>query len=140
MTVLLDGIGGCGCNTSSLLGPEIQSDELTIININTDAAALDHCRSGDNILIGKNLTNGFGAGSAPEVGLAAAEENEKQLRELLIGNDILILTTDLGGGTGTTPLIAKIARDLAILCISRATLPFQSEGSMRMNYATDGLE
>ncbi|PKH07134.1 cell division protein FtsZ [Moritella sp. Urea-trap-13] len=142
MTVLLAGVGGCGCNTSSLLGAEIQSDDLTIININTDAAALDHCSSGDNILIGKNLTNGFGAGSAPEVGLAAAEENEKQLRELLIGNDILILTTGLGGGTGTgaTPHIAKIARDLAIPCIVVATLPFQSEGKMRMNYATQGLE
>ncbi|QUM75796.1 cell division protein FtsZ [Moritella sp. 24] len=142
MTVLLAGVGGCGCNTSSLLGADIQSDELSIININTDAAALEHCSSGENVLIGKNLTNGFGAGSAPEIGFAAAQENEKQLRELLIGHDILILTTGLGGGTGTgaTPLIAKMARDLAIPCIVVATLPFQSEGKMRSNYATDGVE
>ncbi|WP_418642381.1 cell division protein FtsZ [Vibrio chaetopteri] len=140
--ILVLGVGGCGCNTSSTIGDAIEDDNLKIININTDASALERCKSGENFLIGRSLTNGFGAGARPEVGLDAAKENEDDLKALFDGQDIIFITAGLGGGTGTgaTPFIIELARNSnkPVICIP--TLPFKTEGELRMKNALEGLK
>lgn len=140
--ILLVGIGGCGCNTSSMVGKAISAENLTVVNVNTDASALEKCMSGENLLIGERLTCGFGAGARPNVGLEAAQENTEQLSALFEQQDIVFVTTGLGGGTGTgaAPFIIELAKVAGKPVICVATLPFRSEGAIRMENAQDGLK
>ncbi|MDO6763917.1 cell division protein FtsZ [Agarivorans sp. 1_MG-2023] len=140
-TVSVIGVGGCGCNALALLEPG-QNATIQLYNVNTDAAALAHCNQGESVLIGKELTNGYGAGADPDVGKQAAEESKSTLRAIIESADVVLLTTGLGGGTGTgsTPVLAKLADELGKPCIVVATLPFASEGQMRTNYAQQGIE
>ena len=140
--ILVLGVGGCGCNTSSAVGDAIKDDNLKVININTDASALERCTSGENFLIGSSLTNGFGAGAKPEVGLDAAKENEDELIGLFEGQDIIFITAGLGGGTGTgaTPFIIELAKNSKKPVICIPTLPFKTEGELRMKNALGGLD
>ncbi len=135
------GIGGCGCNTVSMLHNVLDNENVNLVAINTDNAVLNHCEMENKILIGESLTKGYGAGADPAVGLEAAKESESQIREQLEESDIVIITTGLGGGTGTgaSPYVAGLAKEQGKPCISVATLPFGSEGAMRMGFAEDGL-
>jgi len=136
------GIGGCGCNTINMLHENNLSDRINLIAINTDLAALNSINVANKILIGENLTNGYGAGSDPAIGLQAAQESEELLRNAMVDSDVIIITAGFGGGTGTgaSPLVAKIARELRINCLAIVTIPFESEGKMRMDYALQGIE
>jgi len=136
------GIGGCGCNTVNMLNEYIETESVNLIAVNTDLAVLNHTEVKSKILIGKDLTNGYGAGADPAVGLKAAQESEELLKNTIKDSDIVIITAGFGGGTGTgaSPLVAKIARELNISCLAIVTLPFESEGKMRMDYALQGLE
>jgi len=136
------GIGGCGCNTVNMLNEHIETESVNLIAVNTDLAVLNHTEVKSKILIGKDLTNGYGAGADPAVGLKAAQESEELLKNTIKDSDIVIITAGFGGGTGTgaSPLVAKIARELNISCLAIVTLPFESEGKMRMDYALQGLE
>ena len=135
------GIGGCGCNTVNMLHNNNLADRVNLIAVNTDLAVLNHIDVESKILIGENLTNGYGAGADPAVGLKAAQESEELLTNSLKDSDIVIITAGFGGGTGTgaSPLVAKIARELGISCLAIVTLPFESEGKMRMDYANQGI-
>lgn len=136
------GVGGCGCNTVNMLNEQDFSSSVKLIAVNTDLAVLNHSEVATKILIGENLTNGYGAGADPAVGLKAAQESEEALRNAIKNSDIVIITAGFGGGTGTgaSPFIANIARELGISCIAVSTLPFESESQMRMNYAMEGVE
>jgi cell division protein FtsZ len=118
------------------------SQQVNLIAVNTDLAALNTLQVENKILIGENLTNGYGAGSNPEVGLKAAEESEELLTNAIENSDIVIITAGFGGGTGTgaSPLVARIARELNINCLAIVTLPFESEGKLRMDFALQGIK
>jgi cell division protein FtsZ len=135
------GIGGCGCNTINMLRENGLADSVNLLAVNTDLAVLNHIEIESKILIGENLTNGYGAGADPAVGLKAAQESEALLTNALKDSDIVIITAGFGGGTGTgaSPLVAKLARELGISCLAIVTLPFESEGKMRMDYALQGI-
>jgi cell division protein FtsZ len=135
------GIGGCGCNTINMLNESSFSNSVQLIAVNTDLAVLNHSSVNTKILIGENLTKGYGAGADPAIGLRAAQESEEALRNAIDGSDIVIITAGFGGGTGTgaSPLVAKIAKELDINCLAVVTLPFESESKMRMDYALAGI-
>jgi cell division protein FtsZ len=135
------GVGGCGCNTINMLYENGLSSQVNLIAVNTDLASLNSLQVENKILIGENLTNGYGAGSNPEVGLKAAEESKDLLKNAIKKSDLVIITAGFGGGTGTgaSPFIARITRDLNIKCLAILTLPFESEGKLRMDFALQGI-
>lgn len=135
------GVGGAGNNTLSRL-MEIGVKEVETIVTNTDVQDLLYAKANYKILIGKNITKGLGAGSNPQIGEESARENEKDLREILEGSDMVFVTCGLGGGTGTgaAPVVAEIAKSIGALTISIVTLPFTEEGTMRWDNAKVGLE
>ena len=142
LLITVVGVGGCGCNTINMLHENNLSSTVNLIAVNTDLAVLNHSAVESKILIGQDLTNGYGAGADPAIGLKAAEESEETLKAAIEGSDIVIITAGFGGGTGTgaSPLIAKLARELSINCLAVVTLPFESESKMRMGYALEGIE
>lgn len=142
LLITVVGIGGCGCNTVNMLHENNLSGQVNLVAVNTDLAALNSINVEKKILIGENLTNGYGAGADPIIGYQAAQESEQLLRSAIMDSDIVIITAGFGGGTGTgaSPLVAKIARELNINCLAIVTLPFESEGKMRMDYALQGID
>jgi cell division protein FtsZ len=138
------GIGGAGNNAvNNMLLAKIQNVDFYAVNTDTQALSLSLADEEHRIQIGKNLTRGFGAGSDPKIGYDAAKESENEIKELLEGTDLLFLTAGMGGGTGTgaTPFIAKLARELNILTIAVVTKPFETfEGRVRMQNALLGIE
>ena len=135
------GVGGGGGNavnrmiTSGLQGVEF-------IAVNTDKQALRKCVAPTQLAIGEKITNGFGAGSNPEIGKRAADEAYNDVKKLLSGADMVFLTAGMGGGTGTgaTPIVAKAAREMDILTVAVVTTPFAFEGKKRMLQADEGIE
>src|SRR3989338_5644971 len=126
------GVGGSGSNTISRIAKfNVQGIEL--IAVNTDAQALHSCKVPNKILIGKNVTRGLGAGMDIELGKQAAEENTKEISEFLKDADMVFITSGMGGGTGSgaTPVIAEIAKNLGVLTVVVATTPFTFEGEQR---------
>lgn len=142
LLITVVGIGGCGCNTINMLHENGLSEQVNLIAVNTDLAALNTLQVENKILIGENLTKGYGAGSNPGVGLKAAEESEELLINAIKNSDIVIITAGFGGGTGTgaSPLVCRIARELNINCLAIVTLPFESEGKLRMDFALQGIK
>ncbi len=134
------GTGGAGNNTISRL-QEMGIKGAELIAVNTDAQQLVYTRADRKILIGKRLLKGLGAGSDPKLGEQAAREDEEELRKALEGSDLVFITCGLGGGTGSgsAPVIAEIAKELGALTVSVVTLPFSSEGKIRLENAITSL-
>jgi len=135
------GIGGGGNNSLSRMR-EIGIRGGELIAINTDAQDLLYANADHKILIGKELTQGLGAGSNPQIGQEAAKESEAEIKKKLAGADMVFLTCGLGGGTGTgaAPVIAGLAKKQGALTIAVVTLPFTIEGKKRIENAMNGLE
>ena len=135
------GAGGAGNNTISRLN-EMGIEGATTIAVNTDAQDLFYSQSAKKILLGRQTSKGLGAGGEPSVGEECAEESEDEIRDELEGADMVFVTCGLGGGTGTgsAPIIAKIAKKLGALTVAVATLPFSAEGIKRRENAEQGLE
>jgi len=135
------GIGGAGGNTISRM-KEIGIKGCELIAANTDAQDLLYTNSDLKILIGRELTQGLGAGSNPKIGEEAARESEHELKKRLAGGDMIFITCGLGGGTGTgaAPIISEIAKRAGALSIGVVTLPFSIEGRKRLENAEYGLE
>ncbi len=110
--------------------------------VNTDAQALRTSKVQQTIQIGGALTRGLGAGSNPNVGRKAAEEDRDALRQVIEGADMVFLAAGMGGGTGTgaTPVIAQIAKELGILTVAVVTKPFSWEGKKKMHFAELGIK
>ena len=140
-TIRIVGCGGGGCNTINRLAAEGIAG-VTLIAANTDAQHLLMVHATSKVLLGRNTTRGRGAGALPEVGHQSALESADQIRELIRGTDLLFLTCGLGGGTGTgsAPVVAKLAREMGILTLAVVTLPFSAEGAARLRNAERGLE
>lgn len=135
------GIGGGGGNTISRMR-EIGIKGGELIAVNTDAQDLLYSNSDFKILIGRELTQGLGAGSNPKVGEEAARETEQEIKKKLAGADMVFITCGLGGGTGTgaAPVISEISKKQGSLTIGVVTLPFTIEGKKRIENAIYGLE
>jgi len=135
------GTGGGGNNTVTRL-LEVSVSEVDVIAVNTDAQDLLYAKADHKILIGRNITNGLGAGSDPQKGEDSAKETIEELEEILSGSDMVFITCGLGGGTGTgsAPVIADIAKKSGALTIAVVTLPFSDEGIVRWENARKGLE
>jgi len=135
------GVGGSGKNAvNHMINSKVKGVEF--IAINTDAQDLHHSLAKRKIHIGKNVTNGLGAGMNPDVGKRAAEETKEEIQEALKGADMVFIACGKGGGTGTgaAPIIAKIAKEMGALTVGVVTKPFFFEGQQRMRFAEQGLE
>ena len=134
------GVGGSGgAAIDRMIEQKIRG--VDFIAINTDAQALHHSKAPIKMHIGKTTTRGLGAGMDPELGRKATEENQDEIHDLLKGSDMVFVTCGLGGGTGTgsSPLIADIAKDVGALTVAVVTKPFGFEGAQRRSIAESGL-
>src|SRR5438552_16227327 len=130
------GIGGGGCNAvNSMIAAGLEGVEF--IALNTDMQALGISKAPTKIRIGQN---GLGAGANPEIGREAALQDADQIREALVGADMVFVTAGMGGGTGTeaAPVIANIARVVNALTVAVVTQPVPVEGGKRMTPAEGG--
>jgi cell division protein FtsZ len=135
------GIGGGGNNAVNHMY-ERGIKDVNFVICNTDHQALARSPVPIKVQIGESITEGRGAGSKPEVGRKAAMENIEQVMDAISGNTKMVfLTTGMGGGTGTgaIPVIAKACKDAGLLTIAVVTIPFKSEGKIRIRYAIDGI-
>ncbi|MGE5615242.1 MAG: cell division protein FtsZ [Bacillota bacterium] len=135
------GVGGGGNNAvNRMISAGLRGVEF--IAINTDKQALFLSKANMKIQIGEKLTKGLGAGANPEIGEKAATESKDEIAQAVRGADMVFVTAGMGGGTGTgaTPIIAQIAREMGILTVGVVTKPFMFEGRKRMQYAEQGIE
>nr|MCS5543418.1 cell division protein FtsZ [SAR86 cluster bacterium] len=111
------------------------------ICVNTDKQALDKLGATTKLILGKNITDGLGAGADPKVGREAALEDRDRVRELLKDSDMVFVTAGMGGGTGTgaAPIVAQVAKEIGALTVAVVTKPFEIEGSKRMDIAKEGI-
>lgn len=131
--------GGGGSVINRMVDAGIKGVEF--IAMNTDVQALHYNKASKKIHIGKSITRGLGAGMNPELGKQAAEESQNEIRDCLKDADMVFVTCGLGGGTGTgaSPIVAEIARDLGALTVAVVTKPFSFEGVQRKNIGERGL-
>lgn len=135
------GVGGGGGNAVNRMINEGLGG-VEFISINTDNQALMLSKSKTRVRIGDKLTRGLGAGGNPEIGRKAAEESADELYEVVRGADMVFIACGMGGGTGTgaSPVVAQIAKELGALTIGVVTRPFSFEGSRRQQSAEAGIE
>jgi len=136
------GVGGGGNNAVNHMF-ERGIKDVNFVVCNTDLQALQNSPVPVKVQIGESLTEGRGAGSKPEVGRKAAVENLSDVMEAISGNTKMVfITTGMGGGTGTgaIPVIARACRDAGLLTIAVVTIPFKSEGKIRITYAVEGID
>ena len=134
------GVGGGGVNAvNRMIDAGLRGVEFHAIN--TDAQALLLSDAEVKIDIGRELTRGLGAGSDPDIGRQAAEDNRQEIEEALSGADMVFITAGEGGGTGTgaAPIVADIAKGLGALTIAVVTRPFGFEGRRRAVQADQGI-
>ncbi|MGH7815312.1 MAG: cell division protein FtsZ [Candidatus Binataceae bacterium] len=134
------GAGGCGGNAVNHM-IEAGLRNVDFIAANTDLQALQNNHAPLRLQIGEAITRGRGTGGNPEIGRKSALEDETKIREALDGAEMVFVTAGMGGGTGTgsAPVIARIARELGALTVGVVTKPFQFEGKKRMMQADGGL-
>lgn len=135
------GVGGGGNNAvNRMIEADLQG--VDFIAINTDKQDLALVHSETKLQIGEKITKGLGSGSKPEVGERAAEESREEIRKAIEGSDMVFVTCGMGGGTGTgaSPVIAEIAREMGALTVGVVTKPFAFEGRRRMAQAEAGIE
>ena len=139
--IIVVGAGGAGNNTISRL-TEIGIEGAETICVNTDAQDLFYSQADKKLLLGRQTCGGLGAGGEPTIGEESAEESEEDIRSELEGADMVFVTCGLGGGTGTgsAPVIAKVAKKAGALTVAVATMPFSAEGVKRRENAEIGLE
>jgi cell division protein FtsZ len=135
------GCGGGGSNAvNRMISANIENIEFIVLN--TDLQALNLSKAPKRIAIGQKVTKGLGAGGKPAVGEEAAEEDKEAISNLLKGADMVFITAGMGGGTGTgsAPVVARIARELGVLTVGVVTTPFEFEGPVRMRQAKEGIK
>jgi cell division protein FtsZ len=139
--ITIFGVGGAGGNAlNNMIRSNLEGVEF--VAANTDSQALSHALTPDRIQLGARTTKGLGAGSFPDRGKMAAEENIEEIEKHLEGCNMVFIAAGMGGGTGTgaAPVIAKLAREREILTVGVVTKPFHFEGKYRMETAEAGIE
>lgn len=136
------GVGGGGSNAvNHMFSQGIHGVEFVVCN--TDIQALRQSRVKNRIQLGKELTEGRGAGCLPERGRLSAIESMEFIKTILQRNTRMVfITAGMGGGTGTgaAPEIARQARELGILTIGIVTVPFSFEGKRKIEQAMEGID
>ncbi len=140
-SIKIIGCGGSGNNTITRL-VQVGVVGAETVAVNTDAQDLLYSDADVKVLIGKELTQGLGAGADPKIGEEAAKETKNELKKRIEGSDLIFVTCGMGGGTGTgsAPVIADLAKKSGALTVGIVTLPFTMEGKQRMENAKGGLE
>ena len=134
------GVGGGGGNAvHHMINSEV--DGVEFICANTDAQALNSLKTKTILQLGSNITKGLGAGANPEIGRQAAIEDRDEIADVLSGADMVFITAGMGGGTGTgaTPIVAEVAKEMGILTVAVVTRPFPFEGKKRSAIAEKGI-
>ena len=134
------GVGGAGGNAiNNMIDSKLAG--VKFIAANTDGQALEISKASNKIQIGEKLTEGLGAGANPQVGREAAQESTEQLKAVLDDSHMVFITAGFGGGTGTgaTPVIAQICKEMGALTVAVVTKPFSFEGGKRMRQAEEGI-
>ncbi len=139
--IYIVGSGGSGSNTLDRLF-ELGIKGVNLVAMNTDAKHLLHIRANKKVLLGKKISKGRGAGSNPVVGEESAKEAIEEIKGSLGDASMVFITCGMGGGTGTgsAPIIAEAAKAQGALTVAVVTLPFTSEGKIRMENAIAGIE
>ncbi len=135
------GVGGSGKNAvNHMINSKVRG--VDFIAVNTDAQDLHHSLAKKKIHIGKNLTRGLGTGMNPELGKRAIEETREEVQESIKGADMVFIAGGLGGGTcsGSSPTVARIAKELGALTVAIVTTPFFFEGKKRTDVAQNALD
>ena len=137
--IVVVGIGGAGNNTINRLAT-IGITGAELVAVNTEKMHLDTVKEAHKVLIGYEITRGFGSGGSVEIGRRAVEGAESRFRDIFDGADLIFITCGLGGGTGTgaSPVIARIAKESGALVIGVVTMPFRVERK-RSEVALEGL-
>jgi len=127
--------GGGGSAINRMVDNGIRG--VGFVAVNTDVQALHYNKANEKIHIGKTVTKGLGAGMNPDLGKGAAEESQNEIKETLKGCDMVFVTCGLGGGTGSgaSPVVAQIAKEMGALTVAVVTKPFMFEGGQRKNIA-----
>ncbi|HEX5469726.1 MAG TPA: cell division protein FtsZ [Gaiellaceae bacterium] len=135
------GVGGGGLNAVNRM-IEAGISQVEFIAVNTDIQQLRQCEAPIKLHVGRELTQGLGSGSDPNLGREAAEEAYDQIKHVLRGSDMVFVTAGEGGGTGTgaAPVVARIAREVGALTVGIVTLPFRFEGTRRRAQADQGVQ
>ncbi len=140
-TIKVVGIGGAGTNAvNRMVDSGVKGVEF--IAVNTDVQQLEVCDADVKIHIGQEITHGLGGGADPKVGREAMEVSRDQLKTALRGADLVFVTAGEGGGTGTggSPVVAAVARELGAVTIAIVTKPFGFEGNRRQRQALEGID
>ncbi|MBW1641199.1 MAG: cell division protein FtsZ [Deltaproteobacteria bacterium] len=134
------GVGGAGGNAiNNMIASKLQGVKFIVAN--TDAQSLEISKAPIKLQLGEKLTLGLGAGANPQIGRDAAIENSDIIRNTLDESHMVFITAGFGGGTGTgaTPVIAQICKDLGVLTVAVVTKPFSFEGKKRLKQAEEGI-
>jgi cell division protein FtsZ len=120
---------------------EAELSGVSFLAINTDAQVLGRCQAERKLQIGEKQTGGLGAGADPEVGQKAAEESRQEIEKFFQDSDMVFITAGMGGGTGTgaSPIVAEVAKELNALTVAVVTRPFSFEGRKRAEAAEQGI-
>ncbi|MDQ5981394.1 MAG: cell division protein FtsZ [Patescibacteria group bacterium] len=136
------GVGGGGQNAINTMVSLSETYGVEYIAMNTDLQALNSCDAPTKLQLGPGRTHGLGSGADPSVGQDAAFESAEDVKKLLEGANMVFVAAGLGGGTGTgaSPVVAQIAKELGILTVGVVTKPFVFEGKRRMAQADQGIK
>lgn len=136
------GVGGGGGNVVNTMVADKGILDVEFIAVNTDSQALANSLADTKIKIGEQITRGLGSGGNPVIGRKAAEESVDEIHEHLAGADMIFITAGMGGGTGTgaSPIVGEISKNLGALTIAVVMKPFEFEGRRRMESALKGIE
>jgi len=140
VSIVVVGTGGGGSNAiNEMIRRGIKG--VKFVAVNTDVKDLQKNNAEIKLQIGSKLTMGRGAGGKPEIGEKAAQEDEELIKETLRGADMVFVTAGMGGGTGTgsAPVISRIAKSLGALTVGVVTKPFNFERQHRMRLAEEGI-
>lgn len=139
-TLKVVGLGGAGGNAVNRM-ISLGLKGVQFIAMNTDHQDLASNLAPVKVQLGPRSTRGMGAGGNPEVGRTAAEESKDEIRAALQGADMVFLTAGMGGGTGTgsIPVVGRVAKELGIVTIAVVTTPFEFEKGRRQINAREGL-
>ncbi|RME90682.1 MAG: cell division protein FtsZ, partial [Candidatus Hydrogenedentota bacterium] len=133
------GVGGAGLNAvERMVSMKLEGVELIVMN--TDEQVLRRSSAHQKVHLGTKVTRGMGAGGRPEIGEQAAQEDRDKILNALKGADMVFITAGMGGGTGTgaSPIVASVARELKALTVGVVSLPFKAEGQKKMQIAREG--
>ena len=142
MKIKIVGVGGCGCNYVDSMIEKKYLSEDEFIAIDTYEHSLESSPAKYKIQIGAKVVQGLGAGANPNKGKKAAEEDRDKIYNALEGSNIVFILAGLGGGTGTgaSPVIAEISKEIGAVTIAFVTKPFSYEGLKRKNSAESAIK